>query len=432
MLESQTIFEVPNGGYGWVIVFGALLINMLNRALYSVFGLLFGSFFNSIGASPTEIALVMNLTSFFESIASILTGAVLKFFTIRQVSVTACILTSFGLTLSAFTVHIYQIILSFSLLVGIGFGLLNNITIVAVTSYFTTNKSRAISFSSAGTEIGQIILPQIIKLLSKHFDANVSIMIMGCLLLNGVIGALLFQAVEKHMKLECINENHALISKSNEIKTGENLKEASLWKKCKDILDLQLLQDTRFVILIIILACNYAASMDCLLIFPFLLIETAKLDQNQSATCLSVIATFDLISRFTFHFLIDWMNLSSRQILVVGIIVVGIIKTYLTFLTTYESILIACSIYGYVRAIVTVNKILAISEHCTKYYPSRFAGALGLKLVFFGIFVVIFGQLFGLFRDYVSDFSYSIYLENILSVSVLFIWFIEYLYHLRH
>ena len=79
-----------------------------------------------------------------------------------------------------------------------------------------------------------------------------------------------------------------------------------------------------------------------------------------------------------------------------------------------------------------MNKILAISEHCTKYYPERFAGALGLKLVFFGIFVMIFGQFFGLFRDHVSDFSYSFYLENIFSVSVLFIWFIEYLYYLRH
>jgi len=156
------------------------------------------------------------------------------------------------------------------------------------------------------------------------------------------------------------------------------------------------------------------------------------LDKNQTAMCLSILAAFDLLSRLTFHFLTDWMNLSSRQMLVAGIILLGIIKTCLTFLTTYESILIACSIYGYIRGIVTVNKILAISDHCTKYYPKRFAGALGLKFVFFGIFVLIFGQLFGLFRDYVSDFSYSFYLENILSVSVLLIWLIEYLYYLSH
>jgi MFS family permease len=151
MLESRIIFEPPNGRYGWVVVFGALLINTLNRALYSVFGLLFGPFFNSINVSQSEIALVMDLTSFFESIASIFIGAILKFFSIRQVSVTACVLTSLGLTLSSFSVSVYQTILTFSVLDGIGFGLLNNITIIAVASYFTTNKRKAISFSSAGT-----------------------------------------------------------------------------------------------------------------------------------------------------------------------------------------------------------------------------------------------------------------------------------------
>lgn len=151
MLESQRVLEPINGGYGWVVVFGALLINMLNRSLYSVFGLLFRPFFNSIDVSQSEIALVMNLTSFFESLASIFIGGILKFYTVRQVSVTACVLTSFGLMLSAFTVSVYQTILTFSVLAGIGFGLLNIITIVAVASYFTTNKTKAISFSSAGT-----------------------------------------------------------------------------------------------------------------------------------------------------------------------------------------------------------------------------------------------------------------------------------------
>ncbi|XP_070491859.1 monocarboxylate transporter 12-like [Chironomus tepperi] len=283
MLESQRIFEVPNGGYGWVIVFGALLINMLNRALYSVFSLLFGPFFNSIDISQSEIALVMNLTSFFESIASIFTGAVLKFFSIRQISVTACILTSVGLTLSALTVSVYQTILTFSVLAGIGFGLLNNLTIVAVTSYFTTNKSKAISFSSAGTEIGQIILPQIIKHLSLHFDANMSIMIMGCILLAGVIGALLFEPVQSHMKLKEVNENHALISKPISIKNDENQKRTSFWKKCINTLDLELLQDSRFVVLIVVLACNYAASLDCLLIFPYFLQHAQFMDMLEQS-----------------------------------------------------------------------------------------------------------------------------------------------------
>jgi MFS family permease len=151
MTESKVILEPPNGRYGWVVVIGALLINMVNKAFFSVFGLLFGPFFSSIDVAQSDIALVMNLTSFFGSVTSMFTGAILKFYTVRQVSVIACLISSIGLTLSAFTVSVYQTILTFSLLAGFGFGLLANTTLIAVTSYFTTNKRKAVSFALTGT-----------------------------------------------------------------------------------------------------------------------------------------------------------------------------------------------------------------------------------------------------------------------------------------
>lgn len=97
---------------------------------------------------------------------------------------------------------------------------------------------------------------------------------MGCILLSGVIGALLFQPVEKYNKFEEINETHALISKPI---NDNSEKSSSFWKKCINTLDLGLLHDSRFVILIIVLACNYAASMDCSLIFPFFLQVSSSL-----------------------------------------------------------------------------------------------------------------------------------------------------------
>jgi len=150
MSDSKLILEPPNGRYGWVVVFGALLINMFIKAFFSVFGLLFGPFFSSINVAQSEIALVMNLTSFFGSLTSIFTGAILKFYSVRQVSVIACLFSSIGLTLSAFTVSVYQTILTFSVLAGFGFGLLANTTLIAVTSYFTTHKRKAVSFSLTG------------------------------------------------------------------------------------------------------------------------------------------------------------------------------------------------------------------------------------------------------------------------------------------
>lgn len=152
------------------------------------------------------------------------------------------------------------------------------------------------------------------------------------------------------------------------------------------------------------------------------------LDRSQTALCLSVLATTDLISRLTFHFITDRFNMTSKQTLVIGIFLLGIIKTTMTFFTSYNYLLFACLIYGYVRATVIVNQILVLSEHCTQFYPERFPGALGLSMIFSGISVMTFGQLFGVFRNSYKDFSYSFYLEDAFLIFVLSAWLIEYFY----
>lgn len=154
--------------------------------------------------------------------------------------------------------------------------------------------------------------------------------------------------------------------------------------------------------------------------------ETANLDSNQTAMCLSVLAAFDLFSRLTFHFITDLLDISTKATFVLGIILLGIIKTIMTFLSSYIYILIACSFYGYVRASVIINQILILSEHCAKFYPQRFPGALGLNMLFNGITVMIFGPMFGNFRNYFTDFSYSFYFQDIFMIFVLAFWLLEY------
>lgn len=179
MLESQVVFEPPNGGFGWIVVFGAILINIFNKSFLLVFGLLFGPFFESINVSQSDISLVMSFASFFGSISGLFTGALMKKFSYRQVSVFACFITSLGLTLSAFSTSILQVILTYSVFTGTGFGLLASSTLIAVTSYFTTKKKMAVSFSTAGTgkyfhfflnlKSNHVILKSTMSLMSNNF-----------------------------------------------------------------------------------------------------------------------------------------------------------------------------------------------------------------------------------------------------------------------
>lgn len=271
--------EAPNGGWGWAVVFGSQLSNMFNLSVISIFGLMFGPHLSALNETESRIALVMNLRSAFLNMTGLLTAPVMKNFSPRTVTVAGSLMISLGLMLSSMTTTLNQVIFTYSLLVGVGLGLIAPAIFMAVSSYFTTRKSRAIGLSMAGTCVGQMFLPQVVGVLLSEYGFKGTVLVMGSLALHGVLGAMLFQPVKWHTKKREI-EVEKLVqptplkieepSKSSLLKELD-IAEDSCWKKLSKTMDLSLLQDFRFMVLNFGLACVYTVSTDFNLILPFFL-----------------------------------------------------------------------------------------------------------------------------------------------------------------
>lgn len=278
MPRAIEILEPPNGRWGWMVVLGACLINAFNQSLLSVFGLLFGAFFAVRDESETRIALVMNLCSAFLNLTGLITAPLLKNFSSRQVAILGSCLTSSGLALSSLATSLPQIIFTYSFLVGTGLGLIGPAIFIVVSSYFTTKKPRAFGFAMAGTGFGQMILPQIVRYLLAIFGFRGTVMIMGGLALQGVIGASLFQPVKWHLRrIEVNSEREPLLRPTSPSSSDESSYEMpdyisdGFWSRLARTLDLSLLKNSRFLILNFGLACAYTVSIDFSLILPFFL-----------------------------------------------------------------------------------------------------------------------------------------------------------------
>lgn len=59
-------------------------------------------------------------------------------------------------------------------------------TFIAVNSYFTSRRGQAIGLAMAGTGVGQMIMPHVVRLLLDSYGFKGTILIMGGLALNGV------------------------------------------------------------------------------------------------------------------------------------------------------------------------------------------------------------------------------------------------------
>lgn len=301
MKNAKVTFEVPNGGWGWMVVLGAALINTCNQSLLSIFGLLFGPRFTFLQESESRVALVMNLCGAFSNLTGLVTGPLIRNFTSRSVAMCGSLLVSLGLITSSMTTSLNQLIFTYSLLVGTGLGIITPAVFMSINSYFNTKRARALGFAMAGTGFGQMMMPQIVRLIYPEYGFQGTLMVIGALSLHGVLGAMLFQPAKWHMKIsvkdEEKDESSPLISPlisspastsyaSTFPSTSASSSETSpllrrygvqrffrkgFWSRIARSLDLSLLKDIRFLILNWGLAVGYTVSIDFTLILPLFL-----------------------------------------------------------------------------------------------------------------------------------------------------------------
>ncbi|XP_049762315.1 monocarboxylate transporter 1-like [Schistocerca cancellata] len=108
----------PDGGWGWMVVLGVALNYMTSQALISVFSVLFGQKLISMGHETTSAAVIMNVMTAVMNFSGLLTGPLLKKFSMRQVAVTGGCFVVTGLVLTSFANSIIHIIITYSIFVA--------------------------------------------------------------------------------------------------------------------------------------------------------------------------------------------------------------------------------------------------------------------------------------------------------------------------
>lgn len=69
---------------------------------------------------------------------------------------------------------------------GIGLGLISPSTFMAINSYFSTKRGRAVGVSLAGAGLGQVFIPHIVRIFLEHYGFRFAVMAMSLLSLTGV------------------------------------------------------------------------------------------------------------------------------------------------------------------------------------------------------------------------------------------------------
>ncbi|XP_045458848.1 monocarboxylate transporter 13-like [Melitaea cinxia] len=451
--EKRIKLVPPDGGWGWVILLGTGLSNIFNQSMLSLFSLLYGDALEAMGYNTKGAAIVLSTMLFVTNFGGPIAGAFVKTTTPRFVAVTGACLCTTGIFLSGFATNIWHLMFSYGFLLGLGLGFIQNASFVAINGYFKVRKNLAVGLAMAGTGLGQTLMPQIVRYFLENYGFRGACILLASLSLHGICGTMLIQPVEWHMKkveeevivdekMQLLEENKKGINKNKEYSSANkdiNSKDQqatatpaagdkvqvtakprkTLIRKIYDLFDISLLSSPRFLNVIFGTALTFISVQNFSMIYPFFLQKVAKMDKQQTATCMSTIAFVDIIGRLVLPSIQDRFQIKARMMLIMTSMWLILIRQILAYQTDLYVLLALSGLYGFGRSMIIVARNLAITERCRM---DQVPSAVGLGMLTMGIIVPPLGFFLGWIRDYTGSYSICITAQNLLLVLFLVMW----------
>ncbi|KAM7352682.1 solute carrier family 16 member hermes [Cochliomyia hominivorax] len=189
----------PDGGWGWLVLAGSMMVNILVPGTIKSFGVLFVEFLDVFKASPAAAAWIPALCYFLYSSLGPVSSILSVKYSFRTVTLLGGASAAAGMIISFWASSVVYLYLSYGVLVGIGAGLSFPPTVYIVTSYFVKKRGLANGLCISGSALGSIILPPVLRWLLETYGYRGSVLIMGGITLNVFVAALFYEPVEQHM-----------------------------------------------------------------------------------------------------------------------------------------------------------------------------------------------------------------------------------------
>lgn len=198
--KSRNITYVPlDGGYGWIIVFGAFFVQFWVTGLMKSYGVLYVEVMETFKDSSASVA------SWIPAILSCLclalapvTSMLCQKYSCRAVVFVGGLFCALGLTISYFATSLIHLFFTFGVLTGIGGGLSTTPGIILVSQYFDKHRALANGICVSGTAAGSFVFPLLIKILVDNFGFHGTILLLGGCMLHVCVSATLYRPLENN------------------------------------------------------------------------------------------------------------------------------------------------------------------------------------------------------------------------------------------
>lgn len=194
---SYSYNTAPDGGWGWVIVIAAFMVNMIADGITFSFGVLFDELQEEFGESKAVTAGVVSLFHAVPLLSGPVSSALTDRYGCRKTTIIGALLATLGFLLSSITYRLELLYLTFGLLSGFGLSLCYVAAVVIVAYYFDRRRSFATGISVCGSGVGTFVFAPLTQYLIEEYGGwRGATVILAGFFLNMVICGALFRDLE--------------------------------------------------------------------------------------------------------------------------------------------------------------------------------------------------------------------------------------------
>ncbi len=181
--------------YGWIIVGATLLTTVITAAAMSTPGVLIVPLEKEFGWSDAQISSALAIRLMLFGLFGPFAAAFMNRYGVRAVMISAVILISAGYLASLVMTQVWQLVLLWGIVVGVGTGLTAMVLAVTVaTRWFNARRGLVMGIFAASNATGQLVFLPLIASLSTHYGWRMSLVFVCCMLaLAGVVAWLLMR-----------------------------------------------------------------------------------------------------------------------------------------------------------------------------------------------------------------------------------------------
>lgn len=185
--------QIPDGGWGWVVVCSSLILSMIMDGISFSFGILFPQLVLEFKASNSDTSWIGSLFMAVPLLSGPVMSAFVDKYGCRSMTIVCGLISALGFIISSKVNSIVLMYLTFGTLSGLGLGLGYVTAVVSVAFWFDKRRTLAVGLAASGTGIGTFAFAPLTDWLLYEFGWRGTTMILGGIFLNCCVCGMLMR-----------------------------------------------------------------------------------------------------------------------------------------------------------------------------------------------------------------------------------------------